>query len=393
VAAGGAAMSVVAYTAVSSDGRTFAEQLLLTPHDAPQDLKAIASGVHAHGGLLIFQLTHAGGFADRGLIAAGKGNASNDVSPREGTEPIAPAAVFDIATLWWPRAATDVDMDRLERDFVAAASLACDPARGGADGVELHLGHGYLLSQWLSPVTNTRTDEHGGSAENRMRFPLRVARAVRAAIGPKKALLVKINVDDGISGGVTPEDVACSVAALCSVPGLVDGIVPSAGFVNKNGFFMLRGSVPRLGMVRALARTSYAKAAALAVLGRWLVPELPFTPRFLLDGARRVLAIARSAGVPVIPVGGFVDLPGVEAALGEGFSAVQMARALIREPDLVHRWARLAAEGRDPAAAARDGAPSQCTHCNTCVLAALTPEVSARCIERGPPDVEEIAGR
>ncbi len=262
---------------------------------------------------------------------------------------------------------------------------------------------GYLLSQWLSPTTNNRTDEHGGSAENRVRFPLRVARAVRAAIGPRKALFVKLNVDDGITGGVTPDDVACTVRALCTESGLVDAIIPSAGFVNKNGFFMLRGTVPRAGMIRALARTSVSKALALAVLGRWLVPELPFEPRFLLEGARRVLGIAGAAGVPVIPVGGYVDLQGVEDALQEGFSAVQMARALIREPSLVRRWRRHASathvvlEGQDApmpsAPRSEDGGPSLCIHCNMCVLAALTPDITARCVERGsaPTDIEDVA--
>jgi 2,4-dienoyl-CoA reductase-like NADH-dependent reductase (Old Yellow Enzyme family) len=98
--------------------------------------------------------------------------------------------VFDLPALGWPAAATEADMARLLSDFAAAAAFAVGP-RGGADAVELHLGHGYLLSQWLSPAFNVRADGHGGSACARARFPLAVARAVRAAIGPTKALLVK----------------------------------------------------------------------------------------------------------------------------------------------------------------------------------------------------------
>jgi len=372
VARGGAALTTVAYCSISRDGRTFAEQIVLTEEDAPADLGTIADAVHAAGGRITYQLTHAGGFADRALGG--------------GAAPLAPSDNFDLTAFGWPRAATAADLDRLERDFAAAAALAVGP-RGRADGVEVHLGHGYLLSQWLTPSVNTRTDEHGGSAEHRLRFPLRVVRAVRAAIGPDKALIVKLNTSDGFDGGVSPADVAATVKALVAEPGLVDALVPSAGYVNRNGFYMLRGRVPRAAMVRALARTSVAKGVAMALFGRLFVPELPFTPGFLLEGARGVLALA--GRVPVLAIGGFVDLPAVEAALAEGFAGVQMARALIREPALVNRWLRAPrTPGEDAAAAAARAPVSRCSHCNLCVLAALTPEVPARCVERPPPDVE-----
>eukprot|EP00900_Chrysochromulina_parva_P002928 jgi/Chrpa1/12636/Chrysochromulina_OHIO_Genome00020088-RA len=328
-ARGGCALVTLAYTSVSADGRTFPSQFL----------------------------THAGSFASRALLPAGSRG------------PVAPSAVFDLPALGWPAAATEADMARLLSDFAAAAAFAVGP-RGGADAVELHLGHGYLLSQWLSPAFNVRADGHGGSACARARFPLAVARAVRAAIGPTKALLVKLNTADGFGGGVAPADVAETVRALAGERGLVDGLVPSAGWVNRNGFFMLRGAVPRRGMVAALARSSAAKALAMALLGKWLVPELPFEPRFLAEGARAVLAEAR--GVPVFAVGGYVALEAVAAALGEGFAGVQMARALIREPDLPksgrggsprrRRMAAAAARGRrwrrSRAAATATGASS-----------------------------------
>ena len=182
------------------------------------------------------------------------------------------------------------------------------------------------------------------------------------------------------------------MAALCAERGLVDALVPSAGFVNKNGFFMLRGTVPRSAMVRALARSSWLKAGALALLGRWLVPELPFSPGFLLEGARRVLrAVAAAgcegAGPAVLAIGGFIDAGAVEAALQEGFAGVQMARALIREPDLVRRWeAEFAAAAAGGGGSGAGGArASPCSHCNACVVAALEgAKASPRCVEREP---------
>ena len=139
---------------------------------------------------------------------------------------------------------------------------------------------------------------------------------------------------------------------------------------------------------------------SLALLGRWLVPELPFSEGFLLSGARAVLRAARAAAaeaggganggsaapaVPVLAIGGFTSLAGVEAALAEGFAGVQMARALIREPALVRRWQRERAAGSGGVAA------SACSHCNKCVLASLAPELPARCVERPPVgEVEEL---
>lgn len=372
-ARGGAGLVTLAYTSVSADGRTFAEQVLLTPAGVPAELASVARAVHAHGAALSIQLTHAGGFAERGLL------------PPSQAKPVAPSALFDIAAFGWPREADVADMDRLCADFAAAAALAV--GAGEADAVELHLGHGYLLSQWLCPLTNRRRDEHGGSAAARARFPLRVARAVRAAIGPHKALFVKLNTDDGFEGGVTPADVDATVTALCAERGLVDAFVPSAGFVTKNGFFMLRGRVPRRAMARALGRSSWLKGAALRLLGRWLVPELLFTPSFLLEGARRVLRTVAAGGSAdrtgplVFAIGGFVDAASVEAAIAEGFAGVQMARALIREPDIVKRWvAEFVATG-----AAGSVLASPCSHCNECVVAALQgAQASPRCVEREP---------
>jgi len=361
-------MTTIAYTSVAEDGRTFDSQLILSPQHAPADLPEIARAVHKHSALLCFQLTHAGGFASRELL--------------HGEAQLAPSSAWDVTTPWRrTRAITLEEMDRIKADFVAAAETAV--GFGEADAVEVHLGHGYLLSQWLCPWLNWRTDGHGGSAAARLRWPLEIVRAVRTAIGPNKGLIIKLNVDDGFWGGVTPEDVAVTVAGLCAEPGLVDAIVPSAGFVSRNGFFMLRGTVPRPGMARALARSSVIKSYAFTLFGPWLVPELPFEPRFLLEGARLVLAAAAPAGVTVIAIGGYSELGHVEAALAEGFAGVQMARALIREPDLVARWLASVKTGQE-------AEPSRCIHCNTCVLAALTPDVPARCPERPPVDVEDL---
>lgn len=416
VAQGGVALTTIAYTSVSNDGRTFPQQICLTKESLPSNIHIIAERVHANGGLLSYQLTHAGGFATASIIDRSMYNPMDYSSPitTDNGKPLAPSSVFELTTLSYPTEITVGDMDRLCQDFVQAAVLAC--TQGQADAVEVHLGHGYLLSQWLCPLTNQRNDEHGGTALNRIKFPLRILQAIRKAIGPAKAIFVKINLDDGFTGGVTPDDVDTYVRTLIKEPLLIDGIIPSAGFVSKNGFYMLRGSIPRLRMVKALAQTSAAKAAAFAVLGKLLVPELPFEPKFLLDGSKRIYNLVKSSSSatntlpPVFTVGGYVNLPDVEEVLQYGFSGVQMARALIREPNLVKLWmkeldlfanessgsgSRISSteekreknlSGGDkmiiPLSLNDDRFRSPCTHCNVCVLGALTPELPSRCIER-----------
>jgi 4,4'-dithiodibutanoate disulfide reductase len=374
-ASGGVAAVIVAYTAVSEDGRTFAQQLLLDPSVPPKDLADIPRLMHAYDCLVLFQLTHAGGFANPQL-------ATNHLPP------LAPCAIFEPSLLGYTRACTETDITRLVNDFANAAKLVCSDEIN-ADGCEIHFGHGYLLSQWLSPITNRRTDEHGGSILNRLKFPMRVVKAVRTAIGSKKAIFVKLNVNDGVTGGISKSDVEVIIQTLCREANLIDGIIPSAGFVSKNGFFMLRGRVPREGMIRSISKISWTKGTALSLLGRWLVPELPFFEGFLQETAKDVLAAASKldSKVPIFAIGGYISLEGVEKALSEGFSGIQMARALIREPNLIQRWKRFVTSSTNVdmtrmSIKKEDGVKSPCSHCNECVLGSLSPDLPARCVER-----------
>jgi anthraniloyl-CoA monooxygenase len=126
------------------------------------------------------------------------------------------------------RAATEEDMDRVEADFVRATLAA---GEAGFDWLELHCAHGYLLSSFISPLTNRRTDEYGGSLENRCRYPLRVFRAMRAAWPADKPMSVRISAHDWVEGGITPED-AVAIARLFKDAG-ADMIDCSSGQVSK----------------------------------------------------------------------------------------------------------------------------------------------------------------
>src|SRR5207247_900256 len=123
-----------------------------------------------------------------GPVAAGTGHTG-----------LAPSRIFTPMALKFTRAITDDEIARVTDDFARAAVVLRD---AGYDAVELHLGHNYLLSAFLSPALNRRTDRWGGSVANRAEFPRRVTRAVREAVGPAMAVIAKLNMADGFRGGI-----------------------------------------------------------------------------------------------------------------------------------------------------------------------------------------------
>src|SRR6185503_17886433 len=151
LAAGGVGMTTLAYCAVSPEGRTFADQIWIREEALP-GLRRFCAAVHDEGARAAIQLAHAGWFAD----------------PRvTGTRPIGPSRTFSPHARAWSRAATEEDLGRITGDFGLAAALAVE---AGFDALEVHVGHGYLLSQFLSPYNNRRSDTWGGGIENRARL-------------------------------------------------------------------------------------------------------------------------------------------------------------------------------------------------------------------------------
>ncbi|MFT6400518.1 MAG: 2,4-dienoyl-CoA reductase-like NADH-dependent reductase (Old Yellow Enzyme family), partial [Bradymonadia bacterium] len=255
LARGGVGMTTVAYCAVSPEGRTFAEQMWMSTATQTA-LSSLVRAVHAEGASVSVQLGHCGGF-------------SKDKS--HGQAPLGPMRAFNpygiMVGLPFTRAMTEDDIARTVHDFAEAALHA---KQAGFDAVEVHLGHGYLLSQWLSPVTNRRRDRHGGSLENRLLFPLMVVEAVRDAVGPEFPILAKINVSDGIKGGLEIEDAV--VVSRAIVGAGVDAIVTSGGFVSRNAFYLLRGARPLRHMIAV--EKNWAQKIAMAVFGPFLVPKV-----------------------------------------------------------------------------------------------------------------------
>ena len=354
VARGGAALTTVAYASVSSDGRSFRTQLLLSRPSCARLLE-LTSAVHRMGGKAMVQLTHAGSFADRMIT---------------GQQQISASAIFNEAGMDFAREMGSDDIKKVIADFATSAALAVEC---GFDAIQIHCGHGYLLSQFLSPYTNSRTDHFGCcSTSDRVRLPLEVCRAVRLAVGPHIPIVVKFNMKDGFAGGCQIEH-AISFVQCLEHSGLVDLLIPSGGWVSKNGFFMLRGDVPLAQMARA-QRKSWITRLALLMLGPILVPRLEWTPMFFSVDAR--ILKNHLSTLKVCLLGGIDSLSAVEEALRLGFVAVAVARVLLREPGFVTRI-----QQESSSVGKVDRLSSACTHCNKCIVKSAMAELPLSCME------------
>lgn len=344
LARGGVGMTTVAYCAVSPDGRTFGEQLVMSDENVPR-LARLTDAVHAAGAAVSAQLGHCGGFTKNKALSRA---------------PVGPSAAFNaygaLSGVPRVRAAEPADIDAIVRDFAAAARRARD---AGFDAVELHLGHGYLLSQWLSPASNRRRDEHGGSLDNRLRLPLAVVRAVRDAVGDALAVLAKTNLRDGFEGGLELDE-AIEIARRLEAEG-VDAIVPSGGFVSRNAFYLVRGGRPLRRMI-AVER-DWRQKAAIAAFGPLLVRAHAFEPTYFFADAKRV---ADAVSIPVGLLGGVGTIDEIGRAMDAGFGLVVLGRALIADPDLVEAMAA----GRKTA--------TRCNRCNECMTE--MDRVGVRCV-------------
>lgn len=234
-AVGGAGLVLFEATAVSPEGR-------ITPHDSgiwnteqAQRLKGIVEFVRAQGSVAGLQLAHAG----RKASAHRPWDGGGALSAAEGAwQTVAPSAVSFDADRAQPEALDEAGLEKVLADFVAAAGRA---HQAGFQLLEVHSAHGYLLHSFLSPLSNQRHDQYGGTLENRMRFPLRVVEAVRAAWPEGKPLWVRISASDWVDGGWTLKDSVKYSGRLKEIGvDLVDcssgGLVPEAQIETGPGY-------------------------------------------------------------------------------------------------------------------------------------------------------------
>jgi len=303
LAAGGVGLIITSHSYVSPEGRARPLQLGIHSDAMIPSLRIMTDAVHAKGGRIVIQLAHAGAQADskmNGLPALGP----SPLEKADGTV---------------SRQMVPTDFARIREAFGEAAQRAKE---AGFDGAQLHAAHGYLLSQFLSPHFNRRTDDYGGSLENRARFLLEVAAGIRAKVGEDFALLVKINSDDFIEGGFRADEMVRVSRMLEAAD--VDAIEISGGTVLSGD------KIPsRIGVPKAEEEQVYYREAALA--------------------------FKREVKIPLILVGGIRSLGVAERLVAEGVADyVALSRPLIREPNLVHRW-----RSADPSMAT-------CISCNRC---------------------------
>lgn len=329
-AAGGVGMTTVAYCAVAPEGRTERHQIWMRPEALP-GLRRLTDAVHAEGAAVSAQIGHAGPVAD------GRSN---------GRPALAPSASFSAQGLARIRRATQDDIERITRAHAEAARLAID---AGFDAVEIHLGHNYFASSFLSPRINRRKDAYGGPLDRRAKVALGVARAVRDAVGDRIAVLAKLNMDDGVPGGFWLDE-SLQVARWLEADGSVDALELTAGSSLLNPMYLFRGAAP-LKEFAAAMRHPLVRLGVRAVGGRF-IREYPYEEAFLLDSARQFRA---ALDLPLVLLGGVSRRDTAERAMAEGFQFVAMARALLREPDLINRMEK------------RPDTPSLCIHCNKCM--------------------------
>ena len=350
VARGGVGMTTLAYASVNRSGLSFDGQLWMRGEIVPA-LRRITDAVHAAGAKASIQLGHCGNMTHRATC---------------GCMPVGASSGFNLYSPTFVRGLKVSEIDALVEDFGHAVNLARE---AGFDCVEIHAGHGYLISQFLSPYTNHRRDEYGGSLQNRMRLMQRVITRVLEAAGDDLGVIVKMNMWDGFRRGMQ-EPECLEVARELERLG-VHALVLSSGFVSKAPMEVMRGAMPLRTMAHYMdtLRFWWLKALVLG-FGRWMIPTVPYCEGYFLERAKRFRAAVK---LPLIYVGGLVSRAKMEEVLAAGFDGLQMARALIRDTDFVNKL-RCGELER-----------SACGHSNYCIGRMYTLEMKCnRCVEGLP---------
>ena len=302
LAEGEVGLILTGHAFVQPSGQASPRQMAVFDDRFVEGLSRIPASVHGSASRVFLQIAHAGRQTKPKLC---------------GCVPVSPSPVYDPSSKVLPRELTGDEVRGLVADFVSAAGRA---QRAGFDGVQLHAAHGYLLSSFLSPHTNRRTDEWGGPVENRARVLLEALLGVKSACGRDFPVIVKLNSTDFLDDGLSLED-AVAIARMLESEG-IDGIEVSGGMAEAG-----RGSVwPGL---RTEDEEGY----------------------FVANAAR----IKQAVGVPVFGLGGIRTLVVAERFVRDGLvDLVSLSRPLIRDPFLVKHFRDGRADG------------SECISCNKC---------------------------
>ena len=302
LARGEVGLIITGHSHVALEGQAGPRQMGIYSDRMMDGLKELASVVHDNGGAVAVQLAHAGRWA-------------------KGKAPHAPLAPSDYIKKD-VKAASAMTVEEIQQTIAAFGDAADRAVKCGFDAVQIHAAHSYLLSQFLSPRYNGRTDAYGGSLENRARLLLAVYQEIRSRVGAGFPVMVKMNSEDFVDNGMTLEEML-KVAHMLEDKGL-DAIEMSGGTFESG-----RLTPSRVGTAKSEDREVYYREAARA--------------------------FKKEIRIPLILVGGFLSFSVAEEAIQSGLADyISMSRPLIREPGLVQRWA------------AGQRAKAECISCNQC---------------------------
>lgn len=329
VAAGGIGMTTIAYSAVQQSGLSFPRQLWLKKENI-EGLRKVTDAIHKEGAAASIQIGHCGNMSHRNIC---------------GCTPISASTGFNLYSPTFVRGMRKDEIEETAKSFGEGVNLARE---AGFDAIELHAGHGYLISQFLSPSTNHRKDEFGGSLQNRMRFMEMSMDHVMKAAKDDMGVLVKMNMRDCCRNGMELDE-SIEVGKTLEKCG-AHALVLSSGFVSSAPMDVMRGAMPFKTM------THYMEGWMMPLLvklgGRFMVPARPFKEAYFLEDA---LKFREALNMPLCYIGGLISREKIDEVLDKGFEFVAMARALVNEPGFINRMM------------ADEKARSACDHSNYCI--------------------------
>ncbi|MGM9736681.1 MAG: NADH:flavin oxidoreductase [Candidatus Cryptobacteroides sp.] len=332
VARGGIGMTTIAYAAVCESGLSFDSQLLLCKEVIPE-LRKLTDAIHAEGAKAAIQIGHCGNMTHRRTCHC---------------TPIGAINGFNLYSPTFYRKMDRNDIEQVARSFGEATKICIE---AGFDAVEVHAGHGYLISQFLSPYTNHRKDEFGGSLDNRMRFMRMCIEEVMKAAGDRIAVTAKLNTSDGFKGGQTTEELIEVAKELRRLG--VQAITLSGGFVSKAPMYVMRGEFPIKTIVHYFPWKQWWLKLGVTLGGRIVAPTVPFKKLFFMEDALKFKAAMPD--FPFIYVGGVTDRKSADKVIDSGFPLLQMGRAVLEDTDFVNKMK------------ADENHCSACEHSNFCV--------------------------
>ncbi|NRB41797.1 MAG: NADH:flavin oxidoreductase [Pseudomonadales bacterium] len=338
MAEGGVGMTTLGYCATEADGRINENMLYMDEYLRPS-ISTLIEQLHAAGTKVSGQMGHCGGFSKNKQLKRKRPR-----GPQFGINLLG----FPYGMLFTDKMSLE-DIDEMVQSYHDAAVFMQSV---GFDCIEIHFGHGYGLCQFMSPKTNKRKDEYGGSLENRMRLPLRALAAVRKAVGDDFPIIGKISLTEGVRGGLHYDD-AIAIGKMLDAAG-IDGLVTSGGTSTMNPMIMFRGDNILQPLIKA--EKNLLMKLILRLVGPSMFRDYPYKELYFLQQAKR---LREAVSCNMIYVGGASCNDSFAELMLAGFDFIQLGRGLLADSDLVN-LAQQAAEKSLPY-------KSRCVHCNECV--------------------------